>query len=315
MKPTVSETSSSRLVGQPHLAHQRIERHEERVRADRLFVRQPIEQRRLARVRVADERDGRHRLLLPPLAQLRPALADLIDLALNRLDAHADAPPVGLELRLARTARADAAAEPRERRAGSGQPRQQVFQLRQLHLPLAFARARAAREDVENELRAIDDLPLELSSSCRSCAGSELVVEDHDIHAGLGAGRARALATLPRADEGGRIGSAAAPAACAATTSRTGRVCEPRQLVERMIRIDPCRRGHEPDERRSLDARRRQRATISQRGILPYADSTAGRARRPSRDARSESDLRPDRRRVRYVDAVDEPDPMRVASA
>ena len=100
-------------VGQPHLPDQRIERHEQRVGRDRGLIRQPIEERRLAGVGVADERDGRHRLLLPPFAQLRAALAHLVDLALDRLDADANPPAIGFELRFTRAARADAAAKPR----------------------------------------------------------------------------------------------------------------------------------------------------------------------------------------------------------
>src|SRR6185436_16136747 len=107
-----------------------------------------VEQRRLAGVRVADERDRRHGALLAPLAQLRPALAHVIDLALQRVDAGADAPAIGLELRFAGAPGADAAAETRQRGAGSGEPRQQIFELRQFDLAFAFASAGAAREDV-----------------------------------------------------------------------------------------------------------------------------------------------------------------------
>ena len=143
------------------------------------LVRQPVEQRRLAGVGVADQRHGRHRLLVPPLAQLRAALAHLIDLALDRLDADADPPPIGLELRFARPARADAAAQPRQRGAGADEPRQQVLELRELDLPLAFARARAPGEDVEDELRPVDDLALELVFELAQLRGRQLVVEDH----------------------------------------------------------------------------------------------------------------------------------------
>ena len=80
MKPTVSETSSSRRSGSRTLPDERIERDEERVRRDRFAAGQRVEQRRLAGVGVADQRDRRHGGLLPPLAQLRPAPPDGIDL-------------------------------------------------------------------------------------------------------------------------------------------------------------------------------------------------------------------------------------------
>jgi hypothetical protein len=73
----------------------------------------------------------------------------VIDLALQRVDARPDAPAVRFELGFAGASRADAAAEARERGARTGQPGQQVFELRQLDLPLSFPRARTAREDVE----------------------------------------------------------------------------------------------------------------------------------------------------------------------
>jgi hypothetical protein len=79
----------------------------------RSLIRQPIEQRRLARVRVADERHRRHRLLVPPFAQLRSTLTYLIDLTLNRLNTHANASAIGFELRFTGAASTDAAAETR----------------------------------------------------------------------------------------------------------------------------------------------------------------------------------------------------------
>ena len=68
------------------------------------------------------------------------------------------------------------------------QSREQILQLRELHLPLALARPRAAGKDVENELRAIDDLPFELRFELTKLRGRQLVVEDHDVHVELGAG-------------------------------------------------------------------------------------------------------------------------------
>ena len=69
----------------------------------------------------------------------------------------ADAPPIRLEFRFARPARPDAAAQPRQRQTAAHQPRQQVLQLRQFDLPLAFPRPRPPGEDVENHLRPVHD--------------------------------------------------------------------------------------------------------------------------------------------------------------
>ena len=54
--------------------------------------------------------------------------------------------------------------------ADADEPRHEVFQLRELDLQLAFARTRAPGEDVEDELRAIDDLAVE--RALRGCAAA-----------------------------------------------------------------------------------------------------------------------------------------------
>ncbi len=78
-------------------------------------------------------------------------------------------PPVGFQFLFAGSAHPDAprraasaafAAEAGHLRAASGQPRQQIIQLRQFHLQLAFTAARVTRENIENELRAIDHAAL-----------------------------------------------------------------------------------------------------------------------------------------------------------
>ena len=98
---------------------------------------------------------------MPTLAQLETPLADLLDLAAHAADSLADLATVDLELRLARAAGADAAAEPRHGGAAPGQARKHVAKLRQFHLQPALARARAAREDIEDQLGPVDHLRLQ----------------------------------------------------------------------------------------------------------------------------------------------------------
>ena len=62
--------------------------------------------------------------------------------------------------------------------AGADQPRQQILQLRQLDLPLPFPRARAPREDVENQLRAIDDFATDPLFNLTKLRRRQLVVEN-----------------------------------------------------------------------------------------------------------------------------------------
>ena len=100
-----------------------------------LALRERAEERALARVGVAD--DGEHRNVAsvasaPPRFAL---LAQLRELALQAAEAVARAPAVDLELRLAGSAAADAAGQPRQGDVGPlGEAGQPVAQLRQLDL-------------------------------------------------------------------------------------------------------------------------------------------------------------------------------------
>ena len=146
---------------------------------------------------------------------------------------------------------ADAAAEARQRVAGADQPRQQVFQLRELHLQLALARPRAAREDVEDQLRAIDDLAADLLLDLPQLRRRQLVVEDDDVDVGFRGGERERL-DLAGAEKGRRIGLRAL-LQHAQHDLRAGRLREAGQFVERSLRFEPPRpAGDQADERRAL---------------------------------------------------------------
>ena len=142
---------------------------------------------------------------MAPLAQLRAALPDVLDVVADGVDARPNPAAIGFELGFAGAARADAAAQPRQRRAGADQPRQQILQLRELDLQLAFARPRAPREDVENELRAVDDLAADLVFDLPQLRGRQLVVEDDEVGARFGARGGERL-DLAGAEKRRRIG-------------------------------------------------------------------------------------------------------------
>ncbi len=78
------------------------------------------------------------------------------EFALELVDAALNAPAIGFELGFAGTARADAAAQLRHGFAAPGKARQHVFELRQLHLELAFAGAGVAGKNIEDELGAVE---------------------------------------------------------------------------------------------------------------------------------------------------------------
>ena len=202
MKPTVSARRTLRPGRDVGAAQRRIERRERLVGDERAFALpgpgEPVEQRRLADVRVADERD--ERIAAAPAAPRLALLAHVVELALQQRDALLDLAAVDFELRFAGTARADAAAQPRERGARADQVRLAVAQLRELDLQLAFARARVLREDVEDEHRAVDDRQRDDLLEVRALARPQIV--EHEQHVGFELfGALGDLARLAAADQ------------------------------------------------------------------------------------------------------------------
>ena len=231
-------------------------------------------------VGVADERDGRHRGLLTPLAQLRAAFADLFDVFGDRVNSRADAAAVGFELRLARSSGADAAAEPRQRRAGSHEPRQQVFQLRELDLQLAFARPRAPREDVENQLRAVDDLSADdlLRSAAAAPASARCRRRRRRRRSPHRTRRASSIFPAPRKVEGSGFGPLLQDAQ---HDLRAGGLGQPGEFVERALGLETTRAsGDEADERRASRRRyaRWAHACTSSHDTAPGANQSQLRA-------------------------------------
>ncbi len=93
-------------------------------------------------------------------------------------------PAVGLELRLAGAPRADAAAEALEVLPHASHARKVVLELRELDLELALRRSRVLGEDVEDQLRPIDDAQLERVLEAPLLARIEVVVHDEGLAPG-----------------------------------------------------------------------------------------------------------------------------------
>ena len=139
-------------------------------------------------VRVADEGDDGH-ARAAALAAIEFALdAHLLKVALELARAATDEAAVGLDLGLTGTAQADGALHPFEVAPLATQARQEVFGLRELDLQAPLPRARAHREDIEDEGGAVDHLELELLLQVALLRGRELVVEDDGVGALLDAG-------------------------------------------------------------------------------------------------------------------------------
>ena len=161
------------------MPHGRIERGEHLGVGQNAGSGQPVEQRRFAGVGVAHQRERRERDRLPLLPLRGAPAAHALQAPLDGLNALVNPPPVGFEFGFARPARSDSAAQPRHRRAVAGQAGQQIIQLRQLHLQLAFARARAPREDIQDELGPVENLDVQRFFQIALLGRRQLVVEDH----------------------------------------------------------------------------------------------------------------------------------------
>jgi len=94
--------------------------------------------------------------------ELSPRQQRNLEKKLELKDAMADAPPIAFQFLLARAAGADAGAQAREI-ATALQPREQVMQLRGLHLKAALFGPGSLGEDVEDQLGAVDHFNLELA--------------------------------------------------------------------------------------------------------------------------------------------------------
>ena len=203
MKPTVSMITVSRGMSNAARADLASSVAKSLSAASAEPLREPVEERRLAGVRVADERDGEDGVARLALRLARPL--DLLQLFLQPGDAVADDAAVELELRLADAARADAARLPLEVRPRARQARQHVLELRQLHLRARLAAARApAKMSRISPLRSIT-LTSVIFSRLRACAGERSSSKTISFAPSSAAERLDLLG-LAAADVGGRIG-------------------------------------------------------------------------------------------------------------
>ena len=186
-----------------------IERGEHARRRKHLRTGDRVEERAFACVGVTDECDGGHGNGLAALALLAADASDRFKIALELIDAALNASAIGFELGFAGPASADAAAELRHGFAAASEARQHVFELGQLHLELALARARVAGKNVEDELGAVEDAAGESRFKVAQLRGRKIAIEDNEIGAG-GSNDGGDLFDFSGADESGGIGARAA---------------------------------------------------------------------------------------------------------
>src|SRR5207247_6914806 len=171
---------------------------------------QRVQKRRFARVRVTGERDdGRLRAPSRLALGLAPAL-EVLEPPPKLPNAASCQSPVGLELRLARAAGPDPAAQALEVLPHPSHPRKVVLELGQLDLELALGALRMLGEDVEDELGAIDDAELQLVLEAALLARIEVVVHQQRFRIDPGQGLFQ-LDELPLADVRARVRRRTAP--------------------------------------------------------------------------------------------------------
>ena len=166
-------------------ARGRVERVEEPVANADLGPGERVEQRRLAGVGVAGERDGRQRGAVALAAHHLARAVLLVEPALERGDSVARQPAVGLDLALARAPGADSGAEALQVGPQPAHPREVVLELRQLDLQHALGAVRVVGEDVEDDRRAVDHRHADGLLEIALLARQQLVVARDEVGVGV----------------------------------------------------------------------------------------------------------------------------------
>src|SRR6266487_306526 len=145
-----------------------------------------VQQRRLAHVRVARESDGRRLRAASRLSAHGALLTEPAQASPQQRDAPTRQAPIGLELRLTRASRPDSTAQALEVLPQAAHAREVVLELRELDLELALRAHGMLGEDVEDQLRPVDDPCLEGVLERSLLHRAELAVDEE--HLGLGRG-------------------------------------------------------------------------------------------------------------------------------
>jgi succinyl-diaminopimelate desuccinylase len=162
-------------------ARRRIERLEEAIVDRGVSSGERVQERRLPDVRVPGERNGwdtRAPALLPASRALSREPAKTL---LQQRDPRPCETAVRLELALARAAGSDTTTETLEVVPHPAHPREVVFELCQLDLELPLGASRMLREDVEDQLGAVDDPGLQRVFERSLLWGAELTVDEEHL--------------------------------------------------------------------------------------------------------------------------------------
>ena len=204
---------------------------------------------------------------------------------LQQRDPAASQAAVGLELGLAGATRADTgpqragtAAEALEVLPHAPHARQVVLELRELHLELSLGADSVLGEDVEDQLRPVDDTRRQRVLERPLLGRVELVVDEQDVGPGVRVGGLQ-LGELTLADVGTRIGVYAVLDDVADRLD-AGSARELAELRELVFGIDALREDGDEEPALELGARR-----LGGRVSLHFADYAPSPRARRCRDA------------------------------
>lgn len=166
-----------------HAPHNRVQCGKQHVLCQHVRAGKPVEQRRFSGIGIADQRDDRQFAFLSARALHRPLPRKLLHFRAQVVQTPANAPAADFQLRFARAARPDAAAQARQRHAFANQPRQLIAQLRHLHLQFSRTRLGALGENIQNQRGSVDDLDAAEILQIANLRAAEFVVHNHHVAA------------------------------------------------------------------------------------------------------------------------------------
>ncbi len=231
--PTVSVSEHRLAAGQLEATGDGIEGGEEPVLGQDAGIGERVEERGLAGVGVADDGDAGVGALASAFGLVLTHRRHGGELGLELVHPADQAPPIDLELGLAGSTGADAAALLTQSPPRPTQTRQPVPQLCELDLGAPFGRRGVLGEDVEDHRGAIEGAASEDALEVELLGGAELVVEDDRVGIERN-GQVADLVGLALPDEGRGVGPVTALGDPGDDVGAGG-VDELGQLVERLV--------------------------------------------------------------------------------
>ena len=166
-----------RQVVDNHLADGRVERRKQFVFGKHFAFTKLVHQRGLSDIGITDQGHANHLSAVLPLHAF--LLIDLDQIPFQFGYLIQDNTLIRFQLRLTRTAHTDTATLTLQVCPQTGQAGQHIFILRQFHLRLCMCCLRTPGEDIQNQIRTVQNLHLQLFLDVTQLLGGKFVVEYH----------------------------------------------------------------------------------------------------------------------------------------